>query len=271
MFLYFLTGLGLVLIFLVFYPDMKRTAHRREIEKKEFPQNHIEILKNNLPFYEKLLPEQKERLHKKIMVFLDEVRFEGCGGLELNDEIKLTISGQASMLLLNSPKSYYNIITSVLVYPTAYLAKTQNPDGTVAEESVRLGESWTTGTVVLAWDNVKHGISNTEDGHDVVLHEFAHQLDQEDGSGNGAPILPGKSAYSSWARVLGKEYKELKERKKKFKKSTLDKYGATNPAEFFAVATETFFEKPEQLQKKHPELFEELKKYYQIDPLRLID
>jgi len=131
---------------------------------------------------------------------------------------------------------------------------------------VRLGESWLSGTVVLAWDDVRHGIRNTDDGQDVVLHEFAHQLDQESGAGNGAPILHGRTSYASWARVLGQEYQELKKRSKKFKKTLMDKYGATNPAEFFAVATETFFEKPEKMKEKHPELYEELKKYYNLDP-----
>lgn len=259
--------MGIILIILVFLPGIKKAKRRKEIIKKEFPESYKNILIKRLPLYRYLTEEQKKHLHGKILVFLDEVRFEGCAGLEMNDEIKLTIAGQACLLLLNHKDSFFNIITTILVYPSAYIAKQQNPDGTVDEGNVRLGESWTTGTVVLSWDNIIQGIKNTNDGHDVVLHEFAHQLDQEDGSGNGAPILKDSSRYAVWARVLGKEYKELKKRKKKFKKTTLDYYGATNPAEFFAVATETFFEKPEQMQKKHPQLFAELKKYYKLDPL----
>jgi Mlc titration factor MtfA (ptsG expression regulator) len=270
MFLHFLLAFAAFLIFWVFYPGFKKRAWRKELSKKPFPVEYTALLEKQLPFYKTLPDELKKRLHGKVLVFLDEVRFEGCGGLELDDEIRLTIAGQASMLLLNNEDSYYNIITTVLVYPSAYLAKQALPDGTIKEESVRLGESWTTGTVVLAWDNVQQGIKNTNDGHDVVLHEFTHQLDQEDGSGNGAPILEGNSSYASWSRVLGKEYKEHKKRTKKFKKTVMDRYGATNPAEFFAVATETFFEKPEQLQQKHPELFEELKNYYNIDPMQFV-
>lgn len=271
MFLYLLIIGGAIIIFLAFYGDIKRSAQRNKVQKQPFPEAYSEILSKNLPFYPRLTPENKSRLHRKVLVFLDEVNFEGCGGLELTDEIKLTIAGQASMLLLNSEKSFFNIITSVLVYPSAYMAKSHNADGTVQEESVRLGESWTTGAVVLAWDNVLYGLKNTDDGQDVVLHEFAHQLDQEDGSGNGAPILSGKSAYASWARILGAEFKTHKAKTAKFKKTTMDRYGATNPAEFFAVATETFFEKPEQLQAKHPELYDELKGYYKVDPMRYED
>jgi Mlc titration factor MtfA (ptsG expression regulator) len=99
----------------------------------------------------------------------------------------------------------------------------------------------------------------------VVLHEFSHQLDQEDGVADGAPILEHRASYVTWARVLGEEYEAL--RKKRRRKTVMRKYGATNPAEFFAVATEAFFEKPKQMKKKHPELYDELRDYYKLDPL----
>jgi len=263
MYLYLLIGFAILTIFLIFYPDIRKQKRRKKIIDQTFPAEFAKILEKQLPFYSSLPEELKRLLHQKILVFLDETRIEGCGGLTINDEIRLTIAGQASMLLLNDDDSYFNILQVILVYPSAYIAKKANPDGTF-EESVRLGESWVTGTVVLAWDDVLHGIQNTNDGHDVVLHEFAHQLDQESGSGNGAPILKGRTSYASWAKVLGQDYKELKKRSKNFKKTLLDHYGATNPAEFFAVATETFFEKPEKMQEKHPELYAELKKYYKI-------
>jgi Mlc titration factor MtfA (ptsG expression regulator) len=136
----------------------------------------------------------------------------------------------------------------------------------IEEDSARLGESWTRGVVVLAWDHVKQSTIDVEGGHNVVLHEFAHQLDQEDGRSDGAPILPNCSSYSAWARVLSKEYDELQQKAKKHISDVMDFYGATNPAEFFAVATETFFEKSRQLKEKHPELYEELKEYYKLDP-----
>ncbi|MBU1105368.1 MAG: zinc-dependent peptidase [Candidatus Riflebacteria bacterium] len=250
---------------MTFYPDIKKRNRRKKTIQQSFPDNFVAILEKQLPFYASLPEKLRLLLHQKILAFLDEVRFEGCGDLTITDEIRLTIAGQASMLLLNDQDSYFNILQVVLVYPSAYVAKTANPDGTF-EESVRLGESWVSGTVVLAWDDVLHGIQNTNDGQDVVLHEFAHQLDQESGSGNGAPVLKGRTSYASWAKVLGREYKELKKRSENFKKTLLDSYGATNPAEFFAVATETFFEKPEKMKEKHPELYAELKKYYNLDP-----
>ena len=132
--------------------------------------------------------------------------------------------------------------------------------------SVRLGEAWQHGPVILSWDDVLHGAADIHDGHNVVLHEFAHQLDQEAGAAEGAPILPTRSMYVAWARVLSAEYTRLQEDVKHGRKTIIDKYGAVNPAEFFAVATECFFEKARQLKEKHPELYEELRIFYRQDP-----
>ena len=129
-----------------------------------------------------------------------------------------------------------------------------------------LGESWQRGKVILAWDNVMHGARNFVDGSNVVLHEFAHQLDSETGSADGAPLLAGKSSYRSWANALSGEFRELQRDAGIGKRSLMDHYGATNPAEFFAVATETFFEKPRRMAKHHQELFDVLKAYYRVDP-----
>ena len=131
---------------------------------------------------------------------------------------------------------------------------------------ILLGESWSSGKVILAWDNVLHGSRNFVDGQNVVLHEFAHQLDSESGSTNGAPILVGKNCLRTWASTLSEEFEELQKDAWKGKRSLIDHYGATNPAEFFAVATETFFEKPHQMARHHEELFEVLECYYRIDP-----
>jgi Mlc titration factor MtfA (ptsG expression regulator) len=120
--------------------------------------------------------------------------------------------------------------------------------------------------VVLAWDSVRQGAVNFADGHNVTMHEFAHQLDQQDARADGVPNLPTRSAYSSWSRVFSREYELLQRKVGKGKKSVIDRYGATNPAEFFAVATETFFEKPRTLKKKHPELYRELQGFYRVDP-----
>jgi Mlc titration factor MtfA (ptsG expression regulator) len=158
------------------------------------------------------------------------------------------------------------------VYPTTYLVPggRRTPDGLVVDgPQARLGESWSHDIVVLAWDSVLHGAADIHDGHNVVLHEFAHQLEQESGGADGAPALPRRSMYVAWARVLGHDYDDLVRETEHHHRELLDQYGATNPAEFFAVATETFFGKPRQLRAKHPELYQQLQGFYRQDPASL--
>ena len=238
-----------------------RSRHRRrELFNTPAPESWRTILGRTLPMVEKLSDDEWRQLAGYMQVFLAEKRFEGCGGLVLTEEMTVTVAAQACMLLLGRKTTVYPKLKTVLLYPHTYA------DG----EEARLGESWTCGVVVLSWDSVEGGARNFTDGHNVTFHEFAHQLDQEDGAGDGAPILQNRSAYAAWARVLGGEYGQLVEKTERGRKSTMDKYGATNPAEFFAVATETFFEKPRQMQKKHPKLFAELQEYYHVDPTQWI-
>ena len=245
----------------------RRLTRRRQALQTPFPSEWDEILQSNLPPYAELSDDHRKQLQQLMKIFLVEKSFEGCGGLTITDEIKVTIAAQACMLLLGRPGDCYPKLSSVLVYPTAYVTGSKGLFTHQSKsKSVRLGESWGHGTVVLAWDSVKHGARNFKDSRNVTMHEFAHQLDQEDGRADGAPILQERSAYSSWAAVFTKEFERLQVKKRKHKRTVLNKYGATNPAEFFAVATESFFEKPKQLQKKHPELYAELQEYYNIDP-----
>jgi Mlc titration factor MtfA (ptsG expression regulator) len=182
----------------------------------------------------------------------------------MTDEIRVTIAAHAALLLLGGARGFFPGLVSILVYPSAYRGKvTQRlPWGIIEEgEQGRLGESWHDGVVVLSWDDTLRGAADTRDGHNVVLHEFAHQLDQEDGTADGTPYLGRRSLYAAWARVLGADFERLREGP-----GVLDRYGATNPAEFFAVATETFFEKPHQLRAQNGELYEQLRAYYGVDP-----
>ena len=239
-----------------------------------FPDEWEKILAKNLGIYRHLPDTLKEQLRSDIKIFVHEKRFEGLGGLEMNDEIKVTIAAEACMLLLNRENRDYPGLSSILVYPGAYVAKenTAIEGGAYIEgKAVRLGESWQHGSLVLAWDYVRQGAINSEDGHNVVLHEFAHQLDQEDGISDGAPILENRSSYAAWALIMSMEYERLRSNTAHHKKGVMDDYGATNPAEFFAVATETFFEKPRQLKKKAPDLYAELKGFYKVDPVAWLE
>ena len=261
------TGVPVLAVVFIMIKRLHRRFKRKKLAGKAFGEEWVKIIKANVPLYNRLPDSLKEQLHGLIHIFLAEKSFKGCGGLEITDEIRITIAAQASMLLLNRKTSYFRKLRTILVYPHTYVAKMVSSNGVIEIEgrSVRLGESWQNGPVVLAWDSVTGGTRNIADGRNVVLHEFSHQLDQEDGAADGAPILEHRSSYVMWARVLGEEYEAL--RKKRRGKAVMDRYGATNPAEFFAVATEAFFEKPKQMKKKHPELYDELKDYYKLDPL----
>ena len=195
--------------------------------------------------------------------------FEACGGLELTDEMVLTISGQACLLALNHDGPPLPMLRTILIYPSAYRA-TQTiarAAGVIMQkETIRLGESSANGTVVLAWDAVLQGAKNYFDGHNVSIHEFAHQLDQARGAADGIPFLKNPNRYARWAEMIETGHARLERMSEKGRRTVLDKYGATNTAEFFAVATEAFFEKPRQLSRKQPELYEELKLFYEVDP-----
>jgi MtfA peptidase len=243
--------------------------HREDLRALPFPEAWSDILKKNLPLYDRLPELDRAELHGHVQVFLAEKHFEGCGGLEITDEIRLTIAGQACMLLLHRETDYFRKLITILIYPSAYVAQgTEHIGGglVLAGEQARLGEAWVSGVVVLSWDDVQRGAFDPRDGQNVVLHEFAHQLDQEDGEADGAPILKNQSKYAAWSRILGHDFDELRADEKANRKTVLDGYGATNPAEFFAVATECFFEKPIKLKKKHPELYDQLRTYYHFDP-----
>lgn len=231
------------------------------------------LVEKNVPFFRRLPPVDQDELLGHVVVFLDEKRFEGCGGLEVTDEVRVSIAAQACVLLLHDPDpDYFTDVSTILVYPSAYVAPSleRRPDGTVVEGGgVRLGEAWTRGEVVLAWDHVLGGAADMRDGQNLVLHEFAHKLDQEDGAADGAPALPTRSRYVAWARVLGAEYRALQGSVEKRRRAVLGAYGATNPAEFFAVATECFFEKGAAMRRKHPELYEQLQQLYRQDPAAL--
>ncbi|MBT8037735.1 MAG: zinc-dependent peptidase [Verrucomicrobiae bacterium] len=210
------------------------------------------------------LPEGiRDELEGLMHVFMAEKSFEACGGLEfVSGHMQRVISAQACLLLVNRKHDFYRKLRSILLYPSAYKAKNEH-----GGEDVRLGESWNSGSVILAWESVISNGRNDEDGHHVTLHEFAHQLDQVDGVADGVPELSGQGSYREWSMAFGKAFERFQHKLDRGRRTVIDPYGATNPAEFFAVATETFYEKPAQLRKHYPQVYQQLSLYYQVDPI----
>ena len=245
---------------------------RNKIAARAFPAEWLEIIKTNVPYYRRLSAADEKELQRHILIFLAEKRFVGCGELTITDEIKVTIAAQACVLLLHRQTDYYPGLRSILVYPAAYVAKaTRHLPGGIVEEGfdVRLGESWHHGSVVLSWDDVRRDATDIHDGHNVVFHEFAHQLDSSSGKGDSSAVLQRNSAFIAWARALAKNYEKLRCDVDSGRATLLRSYAAENPAEFFAVATECFFERPKDLQKAYPDLYQELKNFYHQDPASL--
>jgi Mlc titration factor MtfA (ptsG expression regulator) len=243
---------------------------RRTLRARPFPDAWREILKHRVPYVRRLPADLQLQLKRQMQVFIAEKAFVGCDDLDITDEVRVIIAAQACLLLLNRRTDYFPGLTHILVYPGSFIVNRvrNDPSGLLQEQRQMLaGESWSQGKVILSWVDVLAGAADAEDGRNVVIHEFAHQLDMEDGVANGAPIL-GKRAYQQrWTEVFTREFTTLRQQAELQQASLLDHYGATDPAEFFAVVSEVFFEKPQQLSAEHPALYDLLSGFYKVNPL----
>lgn len=221
-----------------------------------------------VPLYRALPAGLRAELHGHMQVFLAEKRFVGCDGLEVHEDMRLSIAAQACLLLLNRPGDYFPGFTSILVYPQSFVVPVVSRDGVLEthEDELRSGESWQRGPVVLSWEDILHGTTLAGDGYNVVLHEFAHKLDEENGALDGVPALRDDAEQAAWIDVLSREFDLLRLRARNAEDVVLDAYGGHSPAEFFAVATEAFFERGAALAARHPRLYQALLGYYQVDP-----
>jgi Mlc titration factor MtfA (ptsG expression regulator) len=241
-----------------------KQRRRRRILGNPFPSAWRDYLQRNVAVYGLLSTGEQAQLRDDLRILVVEKNWEGCGGIEMTEEIMVTIAAQAALLLLGIEHDYYANVQSILVYPSAYEAPEDKELGIAGRG--RLGEAWYRGPVVLAWDSVKSGGQDPADGRNVVFHEFAHQLDYLDGLADGTPPLRDQAQYRRWHKVMETEFNRLVIDAAEGRAQVLDEYGATNHAEFFAVATEAFFEKPVQLRQQHPEMYAVLKDYYCQDP-----
>ncbi|MCA9293574.1 MAG: zinc-dependent peptidase [Phycisphaerales bacterium] len=255
-----------------------KKTRRRKLLRRPVEAEWTPFLLRNVAQFAQLYTEQRSRLLDHARLFVAEKRFEAALGYQITQEMRVTIAAQACLLLLAEDPirtRYFPRIRSIIVYPNTYSApvKSTGPAGVVTEgRNWRAGEAWhgvgsgVDGYIVLSWADVRRGGANAHDGRNVVLHEFAHALDGEFGSVEGAPMLKDKAEYRAWAQVFQREFDVLRAAAAHGEPTLLNKYGAQSPAEFFAVATEAYFEQPRQMKQMHPELFGQLKRYYGWDP-----
>lgn len=243
---------------------------RKALRTKPFPTAWREILKRRVPYVRSLPADLQLRLKQHIQVFVAEKAFIGCNGLHVNDEMRVTIAAQACLLILNRASGNYPRLRQILIYPDSFVVARDHTDGMGVAHRARqvlAGESWSEGQVILSWQDTLHGAAFVDDGQNVAIHEFAHQLDQETGSANGAPLLARRAHYQRWSQVLSAEFAALQARATRGEPSLFSDYGATDPAEFFAVISEVFFEQPARMADAHPDLYREVSQFYQLDPL----
>ena len=222
----------------------------------------------SLPFYGRLAADDRNRLVDIARVLVAEKNWEGIDGLEVTEAMKAVVALQAGLLILELEHDYYDAVMSILLYPDEYASRHAYVDdhGIVTEGRPVLGEAVHRDAVLLSWSDARAGIQ-AGDGFNLVFHEFAHQLDMQDGRANGTPPLEGgREAYARWKDVMQRHYTALVDDVEAGRDPLLDPYGATNEAEFFAVVTETFFDAPEDLAEELPELYGLLADYYGQDP-----
>ncbi len=270
----FLAALVLCVLAWLWGPLWWRALCRARIRAQPFPPAWRDSLRRRMPAFARLPADVQLRLKKTAQVLMAEKPFIGCAGLAITDEMRVLITVQASLLLLRRGAGYFAALRQILVYPGAFAVERSTPDaaGLVHEQRQALsGESWQQGQVLLSWADVLAGAADPHDGRNVVLHEFAHQLDQDNGRANGAPWLANANRRAAWAQVMGAEFGQLQQRLARGETPLIDAYAATHPAEFFAVLSEVFFEQAEALAQHHPALFAQLTGYYGVNPMAWVN
>ena len=245
-----------------------KSRRRRRLLATPLPNEWLQIVQSNVPHYHSLEVAQQRQLQDDVRIFIAEKNWEGCSGLELTAEIKVTIAALACLLLLGLEHDYFSSVLSILVYPTSYaVPESREHSGQIIEgHSRRFGEAWYRGPVILSWQTIRRDLAQARSGHNLVWHEFAHQLDFLDRATDGTPPLENRQQYRQWQEVMSREFERLIADSRAGRETLLDTYGTTNEAEFFAVATECFFDRGPELKAEIPSLYELLQQYYHQNP-----
>lgn len=246
-----------------------RDKKRRAFTAQPFPELWRSILRRNVPQYGWLTELERARLEDDLRIFIGEKSWEGCQGLQVTEEMQVTIAAYAILIALQLPHDFYPNVESILIYPAGFSVSEEKPGpfGTVMRTtSHRAGEAWSSSLpVVISWSDALAGAQRVDDGFNVVIHEFAHKLDGRGGLVDGVPPLPDQSDYDRWEQVMSHGFQYLAAHASAGVPTVLNPYGATGSAEFFAVATECFFERPAALAAAMPDLYSLLSDFYGVD------
>ncbi|WP_237058700.1 zinc-dependent peptidase [Microbulbifer sediminum] len=257
---------------------------RSYLRARPLSPSQYRLVQSALPFYSALAPEAQRELCANLSLFLHDKEFVGCDGLRVTDEMRVCVAAWACLLLTGRQNRCYPALRTVLLYPDTYIARETHFEGAIemTADSAREGESHYLGPVVLSWADIEEDLFHPEQGRNVIVHEFAHKLDEEDGVYDGRPLFTDSESGGSWAPVFREEFERLRDKvltrqeghgtkggstpAREAKASVLDPYGAQSPAEFFAVASESFFSIPVALRQHHAALYAELRAFYHLDP-----
>lgn len=263
---FILLSVALVVGVLV-YRIWARAQRKQQMLESALTEGEHAIIAREVPLVARMPRVLRDQLEGKICLFLDQVTFHGCNGLEVTEEMELSIAAQACLLVVNTD-AWYDNLTTILIYPSAFKSKGTRTDGFVVTETetVRSGESWSRGPVILSWAHSAQGALNPQDGHNVVLHEFAHQFDDRSGRTDGVPMLAQGQSHATWSRVFLEAYGRHVALTQRGARTVIDPYGATGHEEFFATTVEVFFEKAEALQEAEPEVYDQLLQLFKLDP-----
>ncbi len=271
--IYFFLALGITFLFIQWWLHYRKQKELAQIDRMPFKEAYRKIL-FNIPHYRNLSSHDKAKIEQSIKRFMHTKHFIGVK-MEVTDEMKVVIAFYACLLHLHiDTESCYDNLKTIILYPSpVVLDSVRNNGGIYTKEDFIIDGQSANDTVVLVWHDARYEAYHLR--HDnVIIHEFAHEIDFMDGEVDGVPPLE-RSKYHEWTRVLFKDFKKLHEVALKDREwgkyKLLGSYAATNEAEFFAVVTERFFESPKSLKRHFPELYEELKDFYKIDPLSLVE
>lgn len=246
-----------------------RNRRRRKLLAEPIPDDWLTVLRDHVGHFAVISEAERAKLHDIVRIMLAEKEWEGCRGLELTDVMRVVIAASAGILVLGFDQFYFDNVQTILVYPNAYVVKEEHAiagGATIEEESDRLGEAHYRGPVVLSWAEIEENARQPGYGQNLAFHEFAHQLDMLNGAFDGTPNLATNELAQRWGRIMNEEFRRLQRADRKGRDTLLDPYGASDPAEFFAVTTECFFDAPRAMREVYPELYQLFRDYYRQDP-----